>query len=758
MTTRRDIELNVIARVEKYQRNMAKIPGMTDEAAAKAAVRFERRITTGMERARRNAEKAARESAEAWGDVGTVIQGALGAEAIKAATAGVFDFVTEIQAGRTEVINLSAAMAIGTDTLTGLQVAARRGGEDFGFILGSIEDFGEVLFDFTQGGGRAKEALELLGFTTEEVAGRMDDTDGVFRDVVGRMVEMEEGATKNAVAQQLFSDAGNRLNAILGDGTLEDYIALAEQYGITIDEDAIDATKRWNAAVSDLEGVLKGSAIALIDLFDLTPRIADFTLGFVAMGAKASATMDFLRERIDFVGLSLEAIANRDLEGFIATQKEAADTSKASWDAISERTEEAARAFFDARSALDDVGDSADSTARALGALSEAEDRAAKDAAKAAAEAARQARLRDRMIAEQTKAIESLNEVFLEASSDQLTEQGKINRALEDELAKIREIEGVLGQSAATQAARDEVRQRALRDGAEVELEVREQIAQAVRELEAIELAAREEIIRKQQEVIDQGAAGFERLVGASDQFLGRELNRITEIGRATASSLADQEQRHLVLEQAIQDAESATERRAAEADLERVKRAEERSERILENKREEVTKLFNAEKGFGAASALISGTAAAIAALRAPPVGLGPGPAGIILASTTEATAIAAAAFIATQKAPQFHTGFAGFSSVGQEVSVNLTAGEFIGNERAREALGGPDGARHLNETGRVPAAAGGGGGTTILRVGGRDFGRAVVDEARRGRELSRALRNMTGRIPGFRPVYAGS
>ncbi len=51
MTTRRDISLNVVADISRYQQQFAKIPGYTDKQAAKAAQNLERRMSKAAARA-----------------------------------------------------------------------------------------------------------------------------------------------------------------------------------------------------------------------------------------------------------------------------------------------------------------------------------------------------------------------------------------------------------------------------------------------------------------------------------------------------------------------------------------------------------------------------------------------------------------------------------------------------------------------------------------------------------------------------------
>jgi hypothetical protein len=69
MTTRRDISLNVIADISKYQQQFSQIPGYTDKQAAKAAQALEKRMSKAAantaKQAERAAEKAGRAAAKA---------------------------------------------------------------------------------------------------------------------------------------------------------------------------------------------------------------------------------------------------------------------------------------------------------------------------------------------------------------------------------------------------------------------------------------------------------------------------------------------------------------------------------------------------------------------------------------------------------------------------------------------------------------------------------------------------------------------
>ena len=70
MTTRRDISLNVIADISKYQQQFSKIPGYTDKQAAKAAMALEKRMSKAAADSARAAQRAAQKSAREFAKAG----------------------------------------------------------------------------------------------------------------------------------------------------------------------------------------------------------------------------------------------------------------------------------------------------------------------------------------------------------------------------------------------------------------------------------------------------------------------------------------------------------------------------------------------------------------------------------------------------------------------------------------------------------------------------------------------------------------
>lgn len=752
MTVSRDVRLNVIAETKRYQQEMAKIPGVTQREAARAAVKWEKELTKAAVASAKAQEKAAKEAAKAWEDFGTVAAVQLSVDALKASAQAVFEYTQDIMALRAEQINLSEATGIGLDTLAGIEVAAERAGIPVEQVTGAFEDFGEVLFDAANGSGRAKEALELLGFTNEDLNAGLKDTDAALRRAIEGMVAIEDQGKRNAVAQQLFGDAGNRLNAILGDGTLEDYIAVAEELGLVLDEEAVANTKAWTAATAELNQVVRGTANELLDFVEIGRRVSDVTLGFVAVKEFLEV---FTEETLGAMGKQLEGIAlilTGDFREGLAVLQEGVGL-----DALSDALETAqlaaaaaAASLLETRQATEDVGNATQDTSKDIADLSDNQEKAAKAAAKAAKAEEKLAKERRKAANELISALFAVQDISARANEDQLSDFEKIAVAQQDQIDQVREVERVLGVTGETRQALRDINERAARDEAEFFRQLNEDSMALAVEFDELDAQLKEEQRARLLRNIQVAQQGFNNLASAASDLLGIQLANAEEAGQATADRLSEELAQREELAEAIAEASTEEERAALERDAAIVESRIGRSERILEEQRKQTTSLFNAQKGLEIASITMSAASAVIAALAPPPVGLGPVFGGL-LSATVAAAAGAQVAVVASQQPPQFHAGFSGFTRGSDERAATITANESVNNSRMTDALGGPGAVQEANQTGNLPGRQ----MVTVLEVGGRQFGMAVSEEMDAGRELTQSMNRRMGRRVGVRPVY---
>lgn len=776
MTVSRDVRLNIIAETKKYQQELAKLPGFTAKQAAAAGRRWEAGLSKGaiaaakeQERqavvARKAQEKAADGATKAWSGFSEHLAANLSSDLIKSAATGLFDFAASTFEARTEMINLSEATNIGLDTLAGLQVAAERSGVPFEEITGTLEDFGEVLFDFANGGGRAAEALELLDVKVEKVGGGFRNTDTVLREVLGKMVAVEDQGKRNAIAQQLFGDAGNRLNAVLKDGAIEDYIAAAEDLGLVIDEEGIRKTKEWNIATAELSQVFRGAGADLADFLDAGANIADFNVGFIFMKELltelSTGALAAVGDQLGGIALVLNGDFAAGMEKLRLSPTGTLNEMAAGFESAKVSASEATVKFLQNRAALEEEAEAAEDTSKTLAELAEQQDKAAKAAAKAAADreraAKKLAREQDKAakefekgLVDQARAVEQLAAVHASATSDQLNDIERIFVARDAELAKIAELEMAIGDTAAADAARVAVVERSEREIAAIREEARAAEAVAMEEAAAVEQADADDRLGRIATWVNVTANAFSTATDLAADHFGRRSDMLQDQIQETAAAHDDWLSQRTELEEALTEATDAETRAALESDLVIVNSNLARSDEILAAQRVTARKAFAARKAMEIASIIISGAGASIGALLPPPVGGGVTPLGAALAATAAAATAGAVATVASQSMPQFDAGFAGFTKGPDNFAAIIRDGEGVTNQRATDALGGAAGIQELNQTGSMPSRS----MSVRLMVGGRQLGMAIVDEMRAGRELAAKLNQ--GRRMGVQPVFA--
>ncbi|MEO0605940.1 MAG: hypothetical protein AAF211_31215, partial [Myxococcota bacterium] len=124
MTGRRSIELEMDLELANFRKRMQEVVKVADREGARAGDEFADGVSDGAEEAADEAKKSAKKAGDAWGDVGSVIQGALGVAGITLAADAVVSYASSVVEARTEVINLSKATGLSTSTFGAFELAA----------------------------------------------------------------------------------------------------------------------------------------------------------------------------------------------------------------------------------------------------------------------------------------------------------------------------------------------------------------------------------------------------------------------------------------------------------------------------------------------------------------------------------------------------------------------------------------------------------------------------------------------------------
>ena len=164
------------------------------------------------------------------------------------------------------------------------------------------------------------------------------------------------------------------------------------------------------------------------------------------------------------------------------------------------------------------------------------------------------------------------------------------------------------------------------------------------------------------------------------------------------------------------------------------------------ERRKSELQSAYKKKKALEIANAIISGASASIAALAAPPVGLGPVGGALLIPAIAATTGMQIATI--SQQNPSFHQG--GIVGGMGDQTIRAQGGEVVLNRSTVAALGGAQAADSLN-------AGGATGGSVVVQMTykQRVFDQVVVDNLAKGGPLRNALnrastRGRRGRIGG--------
>ena len=683
-TESRDISMSIIADTRRYQAELAKIPGYTDKAAAKAAERMvkqEQRRIKDEERIRRKAakdqEKLAKETADKTAAAYQAAAGAIAAGFATAAAAGtgLLALGQDVADARNELSDLSVETGISAETLAALRFGANAAGKDLSNLTSGIGQFAKRMAQAERAGGTLGQVFAGLGVELRNTDGSLRGTDEVFRQTVQALASVEDETTRTAAAMELFGKSGGQLvnvTQVLG-GDFDLFAGAVEEVGIGMKGGAEEAAE-FQRAMAVLSQVMDG----------IKATVGGVALSFAQglAGAIQLTKVTLMTSLAGWYGYAgvlgelAEGIRNRTIPSLEELKQAGVDAARP----LIEETRAEVDAFRaligSVETAKVEVGDLSgllDSLTTKQGKNTGAT-KAAADAEKVAAGVSKDlAKARLDALDPQTRLVVAFNEERRELLA--LVDAGA-------DAAEVQELIALKG------AAMEEQFRKT--DAAASKMALEKALVEPLAELEALgpqiqaafdQLQAEfEESKRKAAELRDQMvnlmttglgvAAGFGEL--AIDKFGEAATRAGTRADKLKAEIEQLRDSMHDASEQERADIAETIEDREEELKAARARRRE-------ANK--DARETFKSVKAMRISETIISGAAAGIRAVAE----LGPIAGGVAAAAIAADTTLAVAQ-IKNQKPPKFHTG--GMIEPDEQPAI-LRRGEAVLSERATQRLG---------------------------------------------------------------------
>lgn len=174
----------------------------------------------------------------------------------------------------------SSITGMAIEQLSGLKHAADLGGVGFDQLTAGLNKYSKVVADAFDGTGAGAATFQRLGISVKNSAGDLKSNYDLLGEVADRFAELEDGAAKTALAQELFGRSGAALIPVLNAGAsgLRDAHSEAERLGLVFSAKTGKAAEEFNDNLSRLKLSLVGVSNTVAA--DVTPALAEMTAIF----------------------------------------------------------------------------------------------------------------------------------------------------------------------------------------------------------------------------------------------------------------------------------------------------------------------------------------------------------------------------------------------------------------------------------------------------------------------------------------------
>lgn len=678
----KNIALNVLANVQKYQKKMSELPGITEREAARAAVALEKRLSKAQFQAAEDARKAAQKGAASWKDAFKGVTLAITPGDIRQAVSELADLTKQAIDLRNSLADASVRTGLAVDTLQALRFAAKGSGQEFSALESSLNQFPKRMADVARGTGEAKAGMDALGLSADFVSngkGGLRDMDEIFNDLLVRLGDIEDDGERAAIATQLLGESGGKIVQAFGGatGTMDAY---KQQLAIIGDRtsNAAEGSAKWQRQMAQLEAIWEAFTGQLADGATNT-GLLDFAIeSLVAQMVVWPAVIQKATDEIVRMGSATAAFVTGDWDGLRA----ALDMQVMSWDDVRRTIVEAREAYRQSAATIDgNTGSTTDNTGETDDNTRARFNNA--EAARAQAEALKEQEEAQRRALDAFLAADDLLRESQERSKPEerwLKEQAAINEVIAGLQAYGDDQQLVDAKVGELQALRDQ----RYREYQDAEKELARESALAWVEAEA---EKNKKISEERDRELDKEKERREQLRDITLGAATDALNGVVALNAALTREDEAAAARQLQLDAEVEAAEAALSRAKTKAEMERageryrnaVAAAEAQADAVTETGRRQARRAAILEKtaaifsiGVNTAQAIMKGFA-----IFGPP----PSPAGIAAAAAAGIAGGIQAAAVAAQPV-QFHTGTS-------EVPALLTPREAVLTPRAADTLG---------------------------------------------------------------------
>lgn len=230
----KSVSINYSASTAELEKNLKKIPDITDAAGKKAVSDLDKNFKAMDTSAEKTSKSISAKMKKVGAGIGMIAAGATAAAVAMVELGQKFADLTN------ELVDASTKTGIAVDTLAGLRLAAEGSGLGFAALEGGLIKFQGTMDAAAGGSKNLVDTFKLLGVSVTDANGELRDSNSVFNDTVKALAQVENATAKNAMTMELFGRQSGP--ALLQSGALDNLSAMTElatNFGISVQQDAI---------------------------------------------------------------------------------------------------------------------------------------------------------------------------------------------------------------------------------------------------------------------------------------------------------------------------------------------------------------------------------------------------------------------------------------------------------------------------------------------------------------------------------------
>lgn len=205
-----------------------------------------------------------------------------------------------------EIGEMASSIGLTVEQLSSLEYAAKLSGVEIEGLRTSFQKFNNTIFDGAKGVKESATLFKALGISLDDNNGKLKSNYDLFLETADALSRMSDGATKSALAQDLFGKSGTAIIPILNSGKdgIKKLAEEASRLGIVLNGDTARAADRFNDNMTRMASATQGIVLSFTS--GLLPTLTNLTENLNS----ATSALESFREAGKTTGTIITAIIN----------------------------------------------------------------------------------------------------------------------------------------------------------------------------------------------------------------------------------------------------------------------------------------------------------------------------------------------------------------------------------------------------------------------------------------------------------------